>query len=1030
MKKILSVIFIIAIISGTIPAMAADSLKLWDVAFCTADNERIFKAESGNIYSAAEFFNSGAASDIYIMTSAYDNSGSITDVKVLSTTVPEGYSILDSKAVTSSNASRIKTLILNKNFSPVAAYNKFVNEIKNVLIKSFSMTINGKTYIGLINNKTDEIIVDIPVYTIGEGESDLSKPNLSSATINAVGNGISVEAIDNDFDFENGVRYAASDENGNTHYYNVFVKYSVRQYSTDFEDGIINGVVSGANGSGNLTASNVSVATDNTNTALTFSKSTTDNTYSFNVTEGCYPHFVTDCKMEFDFKINSISSENEAAAWYMGEMHRIVPVKTTNGYTLKYKCGETGPLSEIMGIGELSFGETYTLTYTYSNKNYMGELYINHSYVGTLKNIENKIPSSKLTPTISLTTYKKSLISASFDNIEVTYREDTNNDKINLHLLGDSIMHTYVPKGNFGQEGWGAYIGDFLGDTVNVINHAIPGNSTGMTFFGGEPKRHDMPSVWPLLKDNLYEGDYVMISFGWNEGVENVNNSYPCGTTDEFKANLSKMIEYASAAGAKVILVTPTFSCTGTSFDNRNTKWSDAMKELAKTKSDVVCLDLNTALMTAFTKIGPAAVLDKFHPISMSTGTTKDTTHYNEAGAYLIAEMVIDLLKESNSTLKNHLLESVETNEDTRQFTITDASGKYTYGGYIDEETKTIYVEQVVDIYSGNNGYPKYYNLRANEYVSLQNATYKTTIGGNEHTGSINLTPETAADITIGSENYKVVLERYVAGVVANFDARSNLFRGDIDDEENKNLITINQWQHNPRYGGTRYGSDKSAGISAKSLLSYRNITEMQSTLSIPHFNLSYAENAGRDGKYDTALKVIKKGNTSDYAPAIHLYDNGSYWGKNGKMDISFDMKYTHFNGEGSIAEIQLLDGKGDKPNPVAYLSMPKAGNDEAYICYVSTDTGAVGFDGWSKKIATIKKNEWNNIRIIYDRDNSTFIICVNDSVVLKTPYKYSASSVIPTEFRTNILRFGTYSTTECTYYLDNIEMKCSMVSQ
>lgn len=1039
MKKLLSLIlcaFILLSFSAASASPYDSDTELWDILFLNSEGERIFSPVAGEIGTSFEIYNGGGEKDVYVINRVYNADNRISDIKVLTKTLKSGYNEFSGKSVLSESGSTIKAFVFDKNFAPIKKTTDFESVVTPLEITAFSLTKNSVSYKGLINNKTNTIFIDVPSYTIGEGESSLLKHDLSDAVENITAVGGAVSKKDSN-SFYDGTAYSVTDKNGNERIYMVYAKCSLRQYSSDFSALILDDV---SDESGSATVSVEGSDETNTvtaeNSALLVNKTAvSDNELSFKADKGCASIYITDCKMQFDFKINSISSEEGAMSFFMGEMHHIVPFKTENGYTLKYKCGSLGALNDIPGMGELETGTPYSLTYMFSKSKLCGELYINGKYIATLKNTYGYNPASKLSPIISLTAYKNAVLSAEFDNIEVTYREDTKSDKIDLHIIGDSIVHSYTPNEKK-QQGWGAILEESFDNNVNVVNHAVVGQSSGMMLFGGEPKRHDMAPIWPQLKNNLKEGDFVMLSFGWNEGL--TANPYNCTSPDNFKEHLSIFIRDTLEVGATPILVTPTLGVlTDGSYTVRddNHKWAQAMVELAKENSSVICLDLHQKLHEELEPLGGEKILASYH-IPATLHYEADGVHFREEGAIFNADNILSLLESSNCPLKNYIKDRPATAEEKRLFTVFDATGK-AHIGIVNTEAKTIVVKQITDLYTKRKPddtalakkYPsKYYNERhADDFPPI--TSYISYIDGTKMEGTITLSNTAPATVTIGNDTYTVTLQKHVAATVANLNAGKNIFTVSNDGKsypanpDSKKIMVVDKYQHVPRtFGGSRY-EDGCLNITCD--VSSKNIIDIQSLLNDDAFNVSFAPHSGRGGKNDTALKIIKQGSTSSTNPAIYLYENEARdlnWGKGADSvtDFSFDFKYEDFNGTGNALVFQLINDRVKNPFLQVVLKKPADNSEGLGVCYTISGVSTTQY-------AKIPKNEWSNIRIIFDRNSEKpFKLCVNDKIVFETATKYKEDAAIPAGFIGNVARFGAYSTAECTYYLDNITMTCS----
>ena len=113
-----------------------------------------------------------------------------------------------------------------------------------------------------------------------------------------------------------------------------------------------------------------------------------------------------------------------------------------------------------------------------------------------------------------------------------------------LLLAGDSICTEYNESAA-PQTGWGQCIGAALGGNVEVLNHAVGGESTKSFIDEGK---------WDELLAQVDSGDVVFINFGHNDEKTDAAHAT---TTGVYKNNLSRFISDVRTKGGSPILVTP-----------------------------------------------------------------------------------------------------------------------------------------------------------------------------------------------------------------------------------------------------------------------------------------------------------------------------------------------------------------------------------------------------------------------------------------------------------------------------------------
>ena len=283
-----------------------------------------------------------------------------------------------------------------------------------------------------------------------------------------------------------------------------------------------------------------------------------------------------------------------------------------------------------------------------------------------------------------------------------------------LYIIGDSIAQSYEinapgetthSKSPFIQ-GWGYHIVSYLNDSITVDNRARSGWDTDRFLYpdGIYTKEDGVDSAgiklndkdgnqkvvsaserykcWPSIKEDIKEGDYLMIALGINDaGSANVPD-------DRFEENLTVLCREAQSKGATVIFSTPTIN---------GGKWTDewSFKEessyrgsiMAKVASDngAYCLPTGATLATLYNSIyaeyaaaNPGAstlqkkqyVRSQFHrydavfnaPVSEGgygyTGISglNDQQHYADRGAKRVAEIIATLISQTDCILADYLI--------------------------------------------------------------------------------------------------------------------------------------------------------------------------------------------------------------------------------------------------------------------------------------------------------------------------------------------------------------------------------------
>lgn len=366
-------------------------------------------------------------------------------------------------------------------------------------------------------------------------------------------------------------------------------------------------------------------------------------------------------------------------------------------------------------------------------------------------------------------------------------------------------------------------------------------------------------------------------------------------------------------------------------------------------------------------------------------------------------------------------------------FCVTDSENRQTHYGYVDYESRKICVEQTVDLYTefgktSSPRFPKFYDLRSPDYISLKNAHASYTLNGEKYETDISLDINKPAQLAMTRRDgqtqiFDVILEKHIAGFAATFnrfcDTEPSFDSGD-------NCITAKNVIEKAQFYGYCYdGAELKA---ANTVAGSGGIEALQDKSGDIYFNLSYEYGAGGKEQNDGALKISKKGNTKAFAPYIYIDESGSGFGRD-KFDISFDIMYSSFSGAGSLT-MPMVKGYGGM-NAVQ-LHMTERDSSSIDIRYAVKDnyTDDQAFWWYGKPIGVIKKNEWHNIRIIIDRDSidAPVAVCLDNEIILKTNLK-NTENISFADCVGSFFGFMSYSTVDCEFYLDNIHTTFSQRS-
>lgn len=222
--------------------------------------------------------------------------------------------------------------------------------------------------------------------------------------------------------------------------------------------------------------------------------------------------------------------------------------------------------------------------------------------------------------------------------------------KIKIFMAGDSTMAIKDPKA-FPETGWGMPFVYFWDSCVTVINKAKNGAST-RTF------RED--GLWQSIEQGEEAGNYVFIQFGHNDEVR-TKKSYT--TPQEFQNNLKRFINETRSKKAIPILLTPVarrkFDSTG-HVEGTHEAYSELVRQVAA-QEKVVLIDLDKLSQEMYQQYGEDKskllflhLQKKEHP-NYPNGR-EDDTHFSELGARLVAELVLNEIRDKLPELAKRIV--------------------------------------------------------------------------------------------------------------------------------------------------------------------------------------------------------------------------------------------------------------------------------------------------------------------------------------------------------------------------------------
>jgi lysophospholipase L1-like esterase len=225
--------------------------------------------------------------------------------------------------------------------------------------------------------------------------------------------------------------------------------------------------------------------------------------------------------------------------------------------------------------------------------------------------------------------------------------------KITIFLAGDSTMSIKETKA-YPETGWGMPFVYFWDSSVTVINRAKNGRST---------KTFITEGLWQSIYDEVRDDDYVFIQFGHNDEVP-TKKSYT--TKQEFHDNLVKYIKESRSKKAIPVLLTPVarrkFDSTGR-IEGTHDVYSQIVRDVAASEK-VGLIDLDKKSQALYQQFGPGYSKLLFLQLNPNEHPNypegkNDNTHFNELGARLVAEIVLNEIRELGLDLSERIVKPV-----------------------------------------------------------------------------------------------------------------------------------------------------------------------------------------------------------------------------------------------------------------------------------------------------------------------------------------------------------------------------------
>src|SRR5438045_7551338 len=152
-----------------------------------------------------------------------------------------------------------------------------------------------------------------------------------------------------------------------------------------------------------------------------------------------------------------------------------------------------------------------------------------------------------------------------------------------------------------------------------------------------------------IMVDRAAEGDYVFIQFGHNDEVS-TKKTY--ATETEFRNNLRQYVSEARSKKANPILLTPMarrkFDANG-KIEGTHDVYSQIVRDVAK-EEKVILFDMDKITQQLYQQLGVENSKLLFMQLKPNEHPNypdgrDDNTHFNELGARLIAQLVLEEIR-------------------------------------------------------------------------------------------------------------------------------------------------------------------------------------------------------------------------------------------------------------------------------------------------------------------------------------------------------------------------------------------------
>jgi lysophospholipase L1-like esterase len=229
------------------------------------------------------------------------------------------------------------------------------------------------------------------------------------------------------------------------------------------------------------------------------------------------------------------------------------------------------------------------------------------------------------------------------DNPEVRSIDVTPVDVPTIYLLGDSTVCDQMGEP---WAAWGQMLPRFFKPTVAIANHAESGETVS-----DSNNRYRFAKILSEIKP----GDVFIAQFGHNDMKEKKRDP---DAPAKYKAGLINWVKAVQAKGATAVIVT---SMNRHTF--RDGKVYNSLEEYpglareAAAETSAALIDLNAQSKTLYEALGEEGSLALFE--HNADGTQRDATHQSPYGAYELAKIIVQGLRDDHLPIAQQVLDNV-----------------------------------------------------------------------------------------------------------------------------------------------------------------------------------------------------------------------------------------------------------------------------------------------------------------------------------------------------------------------------------